>query len=560
MADLTLVKIASLAGGTAIFLGVMMYVGIKTEQWIDAASDFIVSGREINYLVIGAAFAAIGLAGSMVSAVPQFAIAWGVFPASMYLLAWCAMIVVFGFLFAPIIRRTGVYTTSEWMEQRFDRKTRMIAALASAIGIIGVTAAQFVGLGVIIAELTDFPYVVTSLAVLLVTLAYMYLGGLWAVTVNDVIQVVFGAIAIVLVTAWLWLTFGSPAWLAEQSPAMLSLWGTGVVEPVALTFNSPFTWFFGWGALIIASQYYWIRLVSARSEQGAKKGAIFGSILTAVFFTVLLALPGAYVLAAFGPPSEAGYASGGVFGLLILEMPLLLDALVLVALIAALMSTVSTTIIGIVSILIRDVWEPLVGMSTTSDELMKPSRYFTLLVGVLAWLWAVTWSESAALMLALGWSFLAPLVAVFVLGLFWKRTTSDGAFTGIISGIAIVMLWQYAPMSLWASLGLSQPPAAFAHETWVGLFVPAVVTVVVSLVTTPRYYATDDWSMPTETGDQMATDGGRRQTDLQPLALELAKPWTPSSRWNDYVEQRGSEDGVLVSLLRANKDDGDSDE
>ncbi|WP_227377840.1 sodium:solute symporter family protein [Haladaptatus halobius] len=532
-------KIASLLVGVILFFGLMLYVGYRTEKWIESTSDFIVSGREINYLVIGAGFAAIGLAGSQVSALPEFAINLGLLPASLFMLTWCVFLVIFGWKIAPYIRRSGVYTTSEWMEQRFDRRTRMVAAVGSALGIIGVVAAQFVGLGLVMAELTDFSYLYTSFGILLITLVYMYLGGLWAVTVNDVIQIVIGGIAMIVIAGWMFVYFGSPAWLAETAPEMTSLSGTGAMKPVALTFNSPVTWFIGWGALIIGNQYYWIRLVSARSEDAAKKGTMLGGVLAAIFFSLLLALPGAYAVAAYGAPKEAGYNSGGVFGVLLLEMPPLMDAFVLIALISALMSTASTAIIGIVSILIRDVWEPLVGQATTSDELMGPSRFFTVLIGVTAWVWAVTWQETAALMLALGWSFIAPLVSVILLGLAWPRLSASGAFYGISTGIIAVLLWQYGPWGL----------SAYAHETWVGIFIPAIVAMAVSLVTEPPYYGKADWKEKSRS-DTITPGEGQPQPDLQGLAVELSKPWTPSSRWNEFVENRGVKGGLLPTLLR----------
>jgi solute:Na+ symporter, SSS family len=532
-------KIVSLLTGVVLFFGLMLYVGYRTEKWIDSTSDFIVSGREINYLVIGAGFAAIGLAGSQVSSLPEFAITLGLLPASLYMLTWCVFLVIFGWKIAPYIRRSGVYTTSEWMEQRFDRRTRIVAAIGSALGIIGVVAAQFVGLGLVVAELTDFSYLYASFGILVITLVYMYLGGLWAVTVNDVIQIVIGSVAMIVIATWLFVYFGSPTWLAQNAPEMASLSGTGAMEPVALTFNSPVTWFIGWGALIIGNQYYWIRLVSARSEEAAKKGTMLGGVLTAIFFSLLLALPGAYAVAAYGAPADAGYHSGGVFGVMLLEMPPLMDAFVLVALISALMSTASTAIIGIVSILIRDVWEPLVGRATTSDELMGPTRLFTVLIGVAAWVWAITWQETAALMLALGWSFIAPLVSVVLIGLAWPRLTASGAFYGISTGIIAVLLWQYGPWGL----------GAYAHETWIGIFVPAIVALLVSLVTEPPYYGTADWQEKA-TADTRTPREGQPQPDLQELALELSKPWTPSARWNQFVVDRGSEGGLLPTLLR----------
>jgi Na+/proline symporter len=204
------------------------------------------------------------------------------------------------------------------------------------------------------------------------------------------------------------------------------------------------------------------------------------------------------------------------------------------------MSTASTAIIGIVSILIRDVWEPFVGQATTSDELMGPSRIFTVLIGIVAWVWAVTWQETAALMLALGWSFIAPLVSVVLLGLAWPRLTASGAFYGIATGIVAVLLWQYGPWGL----------GAYAHETWVGIFIPAIVAVAVSLVTEPPYYGKAEWRDRSKPSMETPSEG-QPQPDLQGLVLELSKPWTPSSRWNEFVEERGrANGGLLPTLLR----------
>jgi SSS family solute:Na+ symporter len=557
---MTAVKIASLGLGSALFFAVMIYIGSQTEDWVESASDFLVSGREINALIIGAGIAAIGLAGSMVSAVPKFAIVWGYFPAVMYLLAWCVMVVVFGYAVGPIIRRTGVYTTSEWMEQRFDRKTRIVAAFGSVLAGIGVTSAQFVGMGAILASITQLPFWQTSLAITAVTLAYMYLGGLWAVTLTDFLQVIIGVVAIVLLNAWLAITYGSGGLLPAVPSDHLSLWGPGVIKPFSFKFISPVTWLVGWGALIFGNQYYWIRIVSARSEKDAKRGPAIGALITGVFFTALLALPGLYALGGLGSPDAAGYDINGIVGVFIAQMPPGLDAFVLVALIAALMSTASTTIIGTSSILLRDIWEPMRDETADSDELVWPSRVFTVLVGFGAWLWAATWTGGAGLMLALGWAFISPLAAIFLLGLLWPRLTSHGAFAGVVAGILGVMAWQYGPLP--ASITGSM------HATWVGIGAPFVVSVLVSLVTEPPYYGTPDWRSRGErdgVGRRSAEDSGvsagtAPQTDLQEVVVALAKPATPSERWNAYVEARGDRRGVLPHVLGMNASEEVDDE
>lgn len=544
---LTPVKIASLGIGSAIFFLAMVYVGSLTEDWIDSASDFLVSGREINALIIGFGVSAIALAGSMVSAIPEFVVDLGVFPTLMYMLSWVVVISLFGWYLAPIIRRTGVYTTCEWMEQRFDRKTRVVTAIGSVLAGLAVTAAQFVGIGAILAVITDIPFWQATLLITIVTLLYMYLGGLWAVTVTDFLQVALGIVGMIGLAAWLGLTFGGPSWVLANAPANLfDLWGTGVAQPISLQFNSPLTWGLGWIALVLGNQYYWIRIVSARSEHDAKRGPVLGGAI-ALLLVILLLVPGIYALVGLGAPDAAGYDIRGIVGVFILDLPVGLDALLLVTLLAAVMSTASTTIIGTTTILIRDAWEPIMGTAAASEEVVGPSRWFTVILSLLAWALAASWGASAALMLALGWAFVAPLAAVIVLGLLWPRTTGTGAFTGVIAGIVSVLVWEPTGMT------------EFAHATWPGVFVPALVAVVVSLVTNPPYYGEASWERSPSSSDGLVSSAGTEtppsgtvettSTGRHELFRELAKPWTPVTVWNVVVERRGLERGGLVHLL-----------
>ncbi|AFZ72116.1 sodium:solute symporter family protein [Natronobacterium gregoryi] len=535
-------KVTSLVGGSILFFALMLYVGSRTQRWVDSASDFLVSGREINAVVIAFGLAAIGLAGSVVSGVPEYVVEFGFVPALSYMIGWVIVVSLFGLVLGPVIRRTGVYTTPEWMEQRFDRKTRVVTAIGSVLAGIAITASQFVGIGAILAAMTDVPFWQTTLAITVVTLIYMYLGGLWAVTVTDVLQMVFGFVAFALVAGWLAVTYGGPTWLLETTPAgTFSLTGTDAAPIVGLGFDNILTWTLAWVALVVGNQYYWIRIVSARSERDATRGPILGGLLGLALVT-LLALPGAYAFGAFGDPAIAGYDVRGIIGLFILELPIGLDALLLVALVAAVMSTASTTIIGTTTVLIRDVWEPVRGTAAGSEDLVVPSRAFTLVLGVLAWILAAGWAESALLLLGLGMAFVGPLAAVILLGLFWPRTTGTGAFAGVLVGIVTVAAWEPTQLS------------EFAHATYPGVLAPAIVTILVSLVTSPPYYGSRNWRQSESSataGTESGTDavGEVPDPEFRATVRELAKPWTPSTRWNRAIETRGRERGGLVSLL-----------
>ena len=514
---LTTEKIISLVVGSAIFYVILLLIGRVTGKWISGMTDYFAGGREVSILLIASVFMGIGFAGSMISAIPALAIGWGFWPTVWYFIPWAAVLGIFGVGVGPLIRRTGIHTIAEWMGQKYGSGSRMAASWATIIGLLGVTAAQYVGLGRILQVLTGWPYWQSTLVAMVIVSLYMYLGGLWAVSVEAFAQLLFGVVGVLGVIFWAGITFGWVDWLALNVPphvfAPLGSLGTKMLAGFTYT-NIP-TWLLTWFMLVFGSQYYWIMMASARSDRAAKIGPIIGGVGATIIFAVWMALAGVYAFAIGGPPGPQTWDVRGAYGLLMRFMPPGLDAFLLLAMVAAALTTAGPPIIAMSSVATRDIYCTI--KRKRPDEALLAGRIFTVFFSLITWLVAVFWVYGAELMLALGCALLGPLAVTFILGIAIKRVSPGGVMAGIIAGIIGVLIWQFWP---------STPPlwVKYAHMSWIALLITAVVTLVVSMFTKPKYFALPTWRPPKPVGFSSTMKIGDDVIEHAKLIDSLAKP------------------------------------
>lgn len=449
------------------FFALIVYIGRLTSQWIASHSDFFVSGREVSLLINACAIGGIGLAASFVASLPQFAITLGFFPAYLFGLMWAVSVILYGLFVGGFIRRSGTYTISEWLGMRLSTRTRIVCAACQVLGTVSVMAANIAGIAIILEPLTGFPYVVNVVAITAGFLIYTFLGGMWAVTIVDVTQILIGLPIYYLVSARLLVqtdflaALPGASWRLHEIGGRLPLWD--------LTFPSALTFVLTWFLFVFGSQYYWIRLASARSERGAVAGAVGGGTLGMVLLLGPLGLMGLFALALVPgnwPPNQAwGQLVGNA-------LPAPLAVWMLMAVLGGSMSTASTALMGASSTVLRDFYQRFFHPEATSQELVLPSRIAVLCAGVLTCLLAVLYPGGAAWLLAVAGAWFGTPAVLLVLSIYWKRITPTGSFWGIVTGLVATLAWQLGPW--WKSV---------AHMVCVALLVTLVVTVTVSLAT-----------------------------------------------------------------------------
>lgn len=544
-----MVKNIILLGEVAIYFIFIMFLGVMSKKWVRNMSDFFTSGRELSVLAMSFGLAGIMFSGATLPTISGFAITHSLWVGSLYMWGWALGIFFFGKIFAPAIRRSGIITIPEWAEVRYNEKTRTVVAVATSVAAFGALFAQVVGLGNNITAVTGIPYWATTLGVVILCTAYMYLGGFWALSITDISHMTVVMIAFAVTLVYLFATVGGgPIDVLTNSPG---------AESRVMTFfgNSP-DWFmtslrfpslpsllFGWAFTQLGCQYYWMRAVGGRSEIAVKRGYYLSGVITIIFGSTMLALFGTYALYMFG---EANVTSQDAFGMIIKNLPIGLDGLLLVALVAGAMSTFSTALLGVSSPITRDIYQRIFAPNADAKQLTKASRIFTLIIAAVGYVFALLWKAGSGHALAVMWAFSCPTAALVLLGYYWNRVTVKAGFWGELIGLIFTLGWYLA--------GLSH----IAHPMWVGFIVTFVLIVIITLFTKPKYYGEPGF----EPGEASHAPGLAQSSvtmikDYQDKQFKTAmqdvmRPWIGTKKWKARVEKHHNETYTLADFMFPN--------
>lgn len=489
-----------------VFVAVLLYAGWITRKWISGSNDYFIAGREVGLITNIFGVAAIGFAGTMITLIPGLAVTSGLWGSLGFGLVYgFGGLALYGIIFAPYIRRSGAHTLSEWLEMRFDFRTRTLITVTSILGLLGIMANNVISMAIIATGFTGWSLVATLSVIFFMFLLFTYIGGFWAVTLTDFIQMCIGLIALPVLIISIVSKYGGLSFLSGKWPGDFSYWTNGHANgqmavlsfkyPSILTFIVLFACFLVWG-----NNYYWLRVSSTRSEKTATKSFVYGAILLLVP-TLILAYTGVYGAAIF-PDFFAPTGQGdpmSVFGVVLKVLPVGVAALALIGALAASISTSTTALIGASSTAVRDLYQRYVKPNASSKELTIPSKVITLILGLLVWLLCF-YPGGPLYLFAFSTAWLGPPSVLVFLGVWWKRTTVKGAFYGGVLGIGVTLLLTVLDLLKIFSV------AQYTHVGVVGLVVTVVSVVVVSLTSDPNYYAAKGWGSGSETKEKQITD------------------------------------------------------
>ncbi len=523
----------------------MIIIGLITKKWVYTMTDFFSSGRELGVIAMGLGLASIIFSGATLPAISGFAITHSLWVASLYMWGWAAGIIIFGKMFAPAVRRSGVFTLAEWAEVRFDSNTRTVVAVAISIAAFGALFSQVIGLGNNLTALTNIPYWATTLGIVLLCTFYMYAGGFWALSISDMSHITVVIISFVVTLVYLFGTVANPIELLTNSAALGSRVDTFLGNSpddflTSLKFPSLASFLFGWFITQMGCQYYWMRAVGGRSESAVKKGYYLSGAIAILFGSTMLALFGLYALYIFG---EGNFKPDTAFGLIIKSLPTGLDGLLLLALIAACMSTFSTALLGVASPITRDIYQRLFAPNATAVQLTKASRTITAVVALIAYLFALLWKAGAAHGLAFMWAFSSPTAATLLLGYFWERVTVKAAFWGELIGLILTTAWYVS--------GLSD----IVHPMWVGFITTFIIIVMITLFTKPKYYATKEFqpSVPSNASGLSQTNmelkSQYQDEQFREAMCNVMRPCIGSKKYRHRVEQHHNKAYTLADFM-----------
>ena len=419
-----------------ILAGIAIWV-IRRKK--DDTQDYFLAGRNVGWFVVGASIFAsnigsehvVGLAGSG---------AGNRLPMLIYELhAW--IVLILGWVFLPFYMRSGVFTMPEFLEKRFDARSRWVLSIFSiaAYVLTKISVTIYAG-GIVVSALLGIDFWTGAIATVILTGIYTVLGGMRGVVYTEALQ------AVVLVAGALCLTIiglntvgGWESMKATVTPEYLNMWRS-LDDPdfpwLPLFITSTIVGIWYW----CTDQYIVQRALTAKNLKEARRGTIFGAVLK-LFPVFLFLIPGIVALTLkmrgeleWDSPDEA-------FPVLMSNLlPSGLRGLVAAGLLAALMSSLASVFNSCSTLFTVDIYKKI-RPNASEKNLVRIGQLATAIVVLIGIVWIPIMQNISGVLyeyLQKVQSYIAPpIAAVFLLGIFYKRVNKQGAFITLVTGFII---------------------------------------------------------------------------------------------------------------------------
>ncbi|HYM42429.1 MAG TPA: sodium/solute symporter [Steroidobacteraceae bacterium] len=417
----------------ALYIPALVLFGARASRRQRHAEDYFLASRASGWPAIGLALLASNISSTALVGLAGAAFATGI---SVYDYEWSAAVVLvfFSVFLLPFLLSSRVYTMPEFLERRYDGRARLYFALLTLFLNVTVDAAAALYSGSLVIRVL-FPG--APLWLIIGALAggaglYTVLGGLRAVIVTEVVQGVLlflGAVVIALVAFSR--AGGWHAVMASVPPAKLSLirpLDDPAVPWLGLLLGIPLLGFYYW----CTNQFIVQRVLSARTLEHGRGGALFAGLLKlpVLFFMVL---PGTCAIVLFPHLTRPDLVYPSlVFGLL----PAGLMGLVAASLAAATMASVASTLNSASALITMDIVRRS-APGLPDGRVVRIGRLSTAALLLVAMIWAPQLEHLPSL-----WQYLQamlayaapPIIALFLVGLFWRGATASGAAVTLLAG------------------------------------------------------------------------------------------------------------------------------
>ncbi len=415
-----------------ILLG--FYFGSKHED----AEDYFLAGRNLTWPIIGFSLFASNMSSNSLVGLAGAGYKDGF---SVYSYEWMAVVIliIFAVFFLPFYLKNRIFTIPEYLEKRYSYVVRAYTSfIAVTLNILVDIAATLYAGGLVINLI--FPgfelwQIIVGLAI--IAGIYTITGGLSSVMYTDAVQAVILIFGSTMITIFAYNAIGG--WDAVYAITDASHFD--IMKPIddeKMPYPSVFTGvlligFYFWGT----NQYITQRTLAAKDIRQGQWGAIFAGFLKLSILFIMI-FPGAFARVLYPDMTDMDM----VYPTMVFDLlPPGLLGIVLAGLIAAMMSSLDSGLNSVSTLITMDFVQK-VKPDMTSKQLMTTGRIITLIVMVIAILWAPQIGNFEKLwdylQNTLAW-FCPPIVALFVMGLFSKKVNNMGAIASIIVGFSITV-------------------------------------------------------------------------------------------------------------------------
>ena len=423
------------------FIAGVFAVGIYFKKFIHTSEDFFLAGKKLTWWIIGMSIIGTNIGSYDYVGGAGAAYTVGIAQANYEWIGAIPAMVLSALLFIPYYWRAGVYTVPEYLGKRYGQPVRIIEALLWGSFLVCCIAIFFWASGLMINTYLGWPIWFGIMITAIVVGIYTVSGGLTAVAMTDVIQLVVMLVGGVAVAVIGFHTVGGWSGLVDKiAPAHPDHFK--LFLPLS---HDTYPWLgmiFGLG--LVLSPAWWCchqaiiqRTLGARSEWDAKAGMLSAAFLKTLV-PLLYVLPGLFVLALCAEPlTNADNALPWAIKNL---LPAGLAGLVFAAFIAAIYSSVDSTLNSAVTLWTRDIYQNLIVKKAPDKHYLNFGRWLTVVFVVMGALLAKPLTtQFKGIYLAMQHLltvFQGPTLASVLLGIMWARATRWGGLFGLIGGVA----------------------------------------------------------------------------------------------------------------------------
>ena len=449
---MSIYEIISIGAYMALMIGIGIYSYRKSSS---NSEEFLIGGRKMGAAVTALSAGAADMSGWLLMGLPGAMYFTGLSS------AWIAIGLTTGCLlnYIFVAPRLRVYTELAqnsitlpvYFENRFKDKSRLLRITSSILILVFFTlytSAGMVSGGKLFESAFHMDYMSGLWMTSVVVVLYTFLGGFLAVSLTDFVQGTIMVLALVIVPIVVIYEIGgvgeTVSLINQKGPNYLDLFkGTTTVSILSLM---------AWGLGYCGQPHILVRFMAIDKPSDLAKARNIG--ITWMIFTVggalLVGLIGIAYLLKFDQTtmnifdgSKTESETIFIYFSRVLFHPLI-GGFLLSAILAAVMSTISSQLLVTSSSLTEDIYKAFIKKDATPKQLLTASRLSVLIVAIIAVLLSLTPKDSILNLVGNAWAgFGAAFGPLIVFSLFWKKTTWQGALAGMLVGGSVVLVWVY---------------------------------------------------------------------------------------------------------------------
>lgn len=434
-----------------LYLTLSIGIGIYAATRVHNARDFVTAGRNLPLPIVTATVFATWFGAETVLGISATFVKEGLSGVVADPFGASLCLIIAGLFFAPLLYRMNLLTIGDYYRARYNHVVELLMTISIMVSYLGWVSAQVVALGLVFHLIGGIESSTGMVIGMSIVVLYTLFGGMWSVALLDFVQMT------VIMTGMLFIAYlvngevGGVAkvWAHAQSTGKLAFFPTGGMESWVPFIGAWLTLMLG----SIPQQDVFQRMTSAKDEKTAVRGSVLGGVLYFFFAFVPMFLALSAMLIdpkVFGGLVESN--SQMVLPTLILQhTPLVAQIFFFGALLSAIMSTASATLLAPSVMFTENILKHFAMKHMSDQQMLRTMRIIVLTFGSIV-LWSALHSNTGIMKMVEN-AYKITLVGAFVplaFGLYWKRANTQGALLSIALGLSSWLFMEIAqPNTYW---------------------------------------------------------------------------------------------------------------